>query len=212
MTKLISIEGNIGSGKSTLVNKLKEFYKGNDNVYFLDEPVNEWVKIKDEEGTDILSKFYGDTKEYAFSFQMMAYITRVHLLRKALKENPNRIFITERSILTDKEVFAKMLYDDGMIEKIKYDIYLRWFDEFSSIQDMDIIYVKTNPEICNERIKKRNRPGEDIELSYLKRCNEYHEVWLKDKCRMVLDGNEDKLDNQSYQKWLSMIDNYIGLK
>ena len=44
--KIISIEGNIGSGKSTVVNSLKQYYS-NDKIYFLEEPVSEWEKIKD---------------------------------------------------------------------------------------------------------------------------------------------------------------------
>lgn len=40
---IVSIEGNIGSGKSTVINTLKEYYKSNDKVYFLEEPVSEWV-------------------------------------------------------------------------------------------------------------------------------------------------------------------------
>ena len=56
----ISIEGNIGSGKSTLLANLREHYKNNDNVIFLKEPVDEWAKIKDINGTTILEKFYAE--------------------------------------------------------------------------------------------------------------------------------------------------------
>lgn len=214
MVILISIEGNIGSGKSTLVSRLKDFYKDNQNVYFLDEPVNDWLTIKDNDGEDILTKFYSDTKKYAFPFQMMAYITRIHLLRKALRENPNRIFITERSVLTDKNVFAKMLHDDGMIESINYEIYNRWFDEFVEVNDIKVIYVNTEPEKCYERILLRNRPGEVIGLDYLKRCDEYHNNWLEDNNYKILefDGNEDKDldDEKSYNDWIKTINITIG--
>ena len=76
MTKatIISIEGNIGTGKSTLVQMLKDTYKNNNNVVFLQEPVDMWNTIKDSNGETILSKFYGNQEKYAFSFQMMAYI------------------------------------------------------------------------------------------------------------------------------------------
>lgn len=211
MVFIISIEGNIGSGKSTLVSKLKEL--GNDNFYFLPEPVNDWMEIKDKDNETILSKFYHNTKKYAFSFQMMAYITRVHLLRQAIKENPNRIFITERSIYTDKNVFAKMLYDDEMIEEVDYQIYLKWFDEFSEISENNfkIVYVNTIPEKCYERILKRNRDGESLTLEYLIKCDEYHNNWLKGKEILLLDGNEDKdLNNKNaYNEWIEIINNYI---
>ena len=56
--KIIAIEGNIGSGKSTLVSKLEEIFKNNSDYYFLQEPVSIWNTIKDENGVTILEKFY----------------------------------------------------------------------------------------------------------------------------------------------------------
>jgi len=113
----VSIEGNIGSGKSTLLANLKDFYKNNKKVVFLKEPVDEWEKITDSQGNTMLQKFYGDQSKYAFSFQMMAYISRLAEFKKAINENTEAtIFITERSLDTDKYVFAQMLFDDNKIE------------------------------------------------------------------------------------------------
>ena len=127
--QIISIEGNIGSGKTTLLTNLKNYYKDNENIIFLKEPVDEWAQIKDENGATILEKFYADQAKYSFSFQMMAYISRLKLLRDTLKKYNNKkiIIITERSLYTDNMVFAKMLYDSGKIEHINYQIYLNWF-------------------------------------------------------------------------------------
>ena len=50
---IISIEGNIGSGKSTFLQHLKTHNKS-DNVIFVDEPVAEWLKIKDSSNKNIL--------------------------------------------------------------------------------------------------------------------------------------------------------------
>ena len=76
-------------------------------------------------------------------FKMMAYISRIAQLRNAIVRNPYGIFITERSVYTDKNVFAKMLYNDDKIEKVNYDIYLRWFDEFTQDLPLNgIIYIK----------------------------------------------------------------------
>ena len=61
--KIISIEGNIGSGKSTLLSNLRQHYENNSNVVFLKEPVDEWEKIKDENGETILKKFYADQEK-----------------------------------------------------------------------------------------------------------------------------------------------------
>ncbi len=215
MVKIISIEGNIGSGKTTLLKNLKEQYQHNENIIFLREPVDEWMKIKDEEGITILEKFYKNQEKYSFPFQMMAYITRLSILRQAVKTNPNAIIITERSLFTDKEVFAKMLYDQGKIEYINYQIYLNWFNEFGKEFPVNmIVYVKTDAKICHERICKRARQGEDvIPLDYLKNCDKYHEDFLSDKKleenswnKLVLDGNNDIFKNpEILTNWIQQI-------
>jgi deoxyadenosine/deoxycytidine kinase len=223
--KFVSIEGNIGSGKSTLLENLREFYANNHNVIFLKEPVDEWSEIKDENGITILEKFYGDQEKYSFSFQMMAYVSRLKVLRDALKAfkhsdtQKQTIIITERSLYTDKMVFAKMLYDSGKIENINYQIYLNWFDTFSEEFPVHkVIYVKTDPEECYKRIQMRSRDGEmNISCDYLINCSSYHNNMLdtnsKDCCcldQLILDGNIDIRQNPSQLgKWIQDIDNYI---
>ena len=220
----ISIEGNIGSGKSTLLANLRENYKNNDNVIFLKEPVDEWAKIKDINGTTILEKFYADQEKYSFSFQMMAYVSRIKVLRDTLKEktkkeNNNYIIITERSLYTDKMVFAKMLYDSGKIEDVNYQIYLNWFDTFSGEFPVHkVIYVKAAPEKCYERIAKRSREGEEnIPLEYLTACSLYHDNMLdktNNTCvcneQLILDGNIDIYENKTQvDEWIQEIEQYI---
>ena len=221
----ISIEGNIGSGKSTLLANLREHYKNNDNVIFLKEPVDEWAKIKDINGTTILEKFYADQEKYSFSFQMMAYVSRIKVLRDTLKEKTigqekkQYIIITERSLYTDKMVFAKMLYDSGKIEDVNYQIYLNWFDTFSGEFPVHkVIYVKAAPEQCYERIAKRSREGEEnIPLEYLTACSLYHDNMLDkstDSCvcdeQLILDGNIDIYENKTQvNEWIQEIEQYI---
>ena len=199
---IISIEGNIGSGKSTFLSYLKS----NNNKYiFVKEPVDEWESVRDtESGKSIIEKFYEDQEKYSFSFQMMAFISRFSLLRKAVQENPNSIIITERCLYTDKFVFAKMLFDMKKIEDINYQIYCKWFEEFSQeIHVSKIIYIKTNPIICYSRIQQRNRKGESvIPLDYLESCHEYHENMIETLQESVyiisLDGNVIKT---SFEDW-----------
>ena len=176
MASIVSIEGNIGSGKSTLIEHLKKNYRRKDIVY-LEEPVKEWSNIKDKNGTNILVKFYEDQKKYSFAFQMMAYISRLDLLRRAIKENPDSIIITERSLYTDKYVFAKMLFDNEKIEDIEYNIYNKWFHSMVDLAPLDkIIYMKTSAKTSYERILKRSREGENnIEEDYILKCNDYHD-------------------------------------
>ena len=183
---IVSVDGNIGSGKTTGKAKLREYImslkkkKDDDSIIFVDEPTGDWEQIKDENGVPILTNLYLDVKRFAFRFQMMAYITRLQKIRQALKTPNVRLIITERCLLTDAHVFAKMLYDSKKIEQDEYDIYMRWFDEFAKeVEPSCIIYFKASTQVCMNRIQKRNRPGEsNIGFEYLEECNRYHDEWL----------------------------------
>jgi deoxyadenosine/deoxycytidine kinase len=216
---IVSIEGNIGSGKSTLMKNLKEYYKNNNQILFLKEPVDEWEKIKDSNGKTILEKFYGDQEKYSFPFQILAYISRLNVLRdtlKCLEPNKKYIIISERCLYTDKLVFAKMLFESGKMEDINYKIYLNWFDSFSEEFPIHkIIYVKTLPEICHDRIHTRSRDGEEnIPLTYLESCHKYHEDMLQNNniCheKLLLDGNIDIFTNKNQlDEWICQINYFV---
>ena len=222
--EITSIDGNIGSGKSTLMANLREHYKDDENVIFLKEPVDEWAEIKDENGVTILEKFYEDSEKYAFSFQMMAYISRLKVLKDTIqnikKSSKKTIVISERSLYTDKMVFAKMLYDTKKIEPINYQIYLNWFDTFSQEFPVHkVIYVKTDPEKCHSRILKRAREGESlIPLEYLKTSDNYHNNMLNKSSpncicqeQLILDGNVDIYKNASQVNiWIEEITSFIN--
>jgi deoxyadenosine/deoxycytidine kinase/dUTPase len=179
--RIVTIEGNIGAGKSTLLTALREHIN---NVVFVKEPVDEWDSIRDEEGVTILKKFYMDPAAYAFSFQMMAFISRLVILKNAvahakersIAENSEILVVSERSLLTDRNVFAAMLRDMGHLEDIDFAIYTRWFSAFASEFDVnDVVYLDVTPETCAQRVQSRARPGEDpISLDYLRQCGEYH--------------------------------------
>lgn len=192
---LVSIEGNIGSGKSTIINYLKTIE--NDNIVFVDEPVEEWLNIKSN-GKNALELFYEDQDKNSFWFQVLAYITRLRNLLETVKNNPNKIIITERSIYTDKYVFAQMLFDAGKISDIEFQTYNYWFDTFENETKIDVIlYVNTEPEECINRIKVRNRSEESgVSLDYLKSCHQKHVEWLdKEKSKIVyINGHQNKDD------------------
>ena len=169
--------------------------------------------IKDTDGATILEKYYADQTKYAFSFQMMAYISRLSLLRDALKGDYD-IIVTERSVYTDSMVFAKMLYDDKKIEEIEYMIYKKWFDEFlDDLPEIRLVYVKTDPKIASRRVEKRAREGETIPLSYLENCHKYHEDWLtnhESSRLLVLDADVDTTEFPSVAtSWVSDIEKFI---
>lgn len=210
---IISFDGNIGSGKSTTCEEYELYLKNvikkslsddapifsnitsfEEEVCFLDEPVALWNEVCDENGVNILTNLYKNIRANAFKFQMMAYISRLSLLRKAVKDPKIKLIITERSVETDRNVFAKMLYDVGDISQDEFQIYTMWFDEFlTDVPLSGIVYIHASPDVCLERIHKRARSGETIQADYIQRCHQYHEDWIRGRnCPLLeLPANED---------------------
>jgi deoxyadenosine/deoxycytidine kinase len=208
---IVSFDGNIGSGKSTTCYEYEQYLKNGmnaddaaadarifptitsfeDEVCFVDEPVALWNQICDKDGVNIITNLYKDIRANAFKFQMMAYISRLSLLRKAVK-NPNiKLIITERSVETDRNVFAKMLYDE-------FQIYTMWFDEFlTDVPLAGIVYINASPSVCMERIGKRARAGETIQSDYIQRCHDYHESWIRAKTCPLLELPADEDMNET---------------
>jgi len=208
---IISIEGNIGSGKSTFFNYIKEQLGVQSNVIFLDEPVGIWETIRDSEG-NILEHFYDDPYKYSYCFQMTAYISRLVLVKEALKKlGPDGTIITERCVFSDYNVFTKMLHDSGKINKVEYESYKLWFDYF--IQDIPVpnfIYLKASPETCYKRVMMRGRTSEtEMSIEYLKECESYHDNWLIPGLLgnvTVIDGNQT---TEYHSKYLNIIKKLI---
>lgn len=201
--KMISIEGNIGSGKSTFVEELKRNIH-NERVCFLEEPVDIWNTIVDKDGITMLENYYKDSKKYAFSFQMMAYISRLSILKKAIESDKYDVIITERSLYTDKHVFCQMLYDNKLIEHLEFMIYNKWFEEFNIIQDIQYVYLKTDPQVSYDRVLKRSRVGETIPLAYLENCSNYHDKWLSCKDVLWINANIENT-SETVNEWIKLI-------
>lgn len=187
---IISIEGNIGSGKTTILNRLKTEFMNQQTqkkVLFLREPVDIWETVKDKQNETILSKFYKNPKKHAFAFQVMAFSTRLTMLREAIQQNPDvEVILCERSLDADKEIFAKMLHDDGIIDDTDYQIYNMFYNEITKQPEVKqlsgVIYINAEPNVSFERTKIRARDGEsNVSLEYLTQCHAYHEKWIGDK-------------------------------
>jgi deoxycitidine kinase/deoxyguanosine kinase len=91
-----------------------------------------------------------------------------------------QVILTERSMLTDKHVFAEMLRDSGDLNAIEWELYNNWFHTFGKSYPIHgIIYLSTSSKTSKERIQIRNRQGEErIELDYLNALEAQHEKWI----------------------------------
>ena len=178
MQRILSLEGNIGAGKTTLLRHIRENHP---DIIIIDEPVDTWESITDGDGKNILQHFYEDMPRWSYTFQNVALLTRIQNIERALKDHPTTsMFLMERSYLTDRNVFAKMLHDDGKISDLEMKIYMKWYDHFAEKYPIDTIFWLDTPvNTCIERIHMRNRLGEEsISEEYLTRLDNAHREWL----------------------------------
>jgi deoxyadenosine/deoxycytidine kinase len=152
----IIIDGNIGSGKSTVISNLIS-----NGHLAIEEDVNSWAPY--------LKQFYGDMKLYSLSFQMK--ILQHHMLNKRnVCDNMSRKFqsykIAERSPLSCIHVFGQNLLNNNYISELDLELMVDYNLSFGW-NAKQVIYIKTDPETCFNRINERMRPGESIPLSYL---------------------------------------------
>lgn len=184
--RIFSLDGNIGVGKSTL---LKQIAKEFPEILIVQEPVDVWTALKNSDGQNLLELFYKDKQRYAYTFQNAAILSRLKLLRDAVASaRPGQIILTERSVLTDRCVFAEMLKDKGFLNDIEWQLYNTWFDTFATDLPMaGIVYISNRCETAYERIQKRNRSEEHtIPMAYLLELETQHTKWLRETPLPVL--------------------------
>jgi deoxyadenosine/deoxycytidine kinase len=204
MKKWFIIEGNIGSGKSTLLKNLNKI----DNVEIIQEPVDKWIELKDNNNKNLLQHFYEDMNRNSYMFQTMVFKTRIEALDKPQQKN---IRFSERSIWTDRYVFGKMCLEDKKMNSIESECYKYWFnfleEKFKPKPD-GIIYIRCSPEKCLERLNSRGREEEtSIKLEYLNRLHNLHEEWFE-KCTTPLLVIDNEKDN-NWDKILDQINEFV---
>ena len=183
---LYCIEGNISCGKSTVIDNLRLLgYK------VFEEPLEVWQKEYVHNGENILNLFYTNMKEWGFKFEMVSMMTRYKQLQSALKSlqsGESIVVFIERSLLTDRYIFALNLYHNGVFDELEWKIYCDWHDLFMDMvrqltSDKKItteyIYIQTPPEECYARKIGRARAEEnDVAPKYFHELHEKHEEWL----------------------------------
>jgi deoxyadenosine/deoxycytidine kinase len=197
--RLISLEGNIGTGKTTFIvilQRLLQTLYPTKEIVFLKEPIDEWFKINDDNGRNILDYFYKDQERWSYSFQMNAFISRMKQIEQYA--NKDVIVICERCVFTDKNVFATLLYETNKISKMEWKLYEQWFEWLTLNEELlpsHYIYLQADYKISYERMLKRARTEEDaIPIEYIEKVAEKHEEWMKtiaeDK-KTVFNVNDD---------------------
>ncbi|XP_040271644.1 deoxyguanosine kinase, mitochondrial-like [Bufo bufo] len=186
--KKLSVEGNIAAGKSTFLRLLCSAQR---EWCLMEEPLRKWQHVHTasrQEVDNLLQLLYDDPARWSYTFQTLSCMSRFkaqietspeHLLKQ---REPIQIF--ERSIYSDRFVFAKALFDLGHLSELEWTLYQDWhsflLEKFGKRAALDgIIYLRATPEKCHERLQKRGRKEEaTVTEGYLKKLHDQHECWL----------------------------------
>lgn len=201
----IIIEGNIGCGKTTCIDKLEK----NDFFEVIREPVNLWLSIKNSNGKNLLQEFYEEPERYSYLFQTIVFKTR---LQSTEHEQIKPVRFCERSVWSDKFIFSKACINSGKMNQLESKCYNQWFNWLESKfykKPNGIVYLKCSPEKCFERMYKRGRNEENtIPIEYLKELDDLHEEWIrnwKETPVLIIDNEKD----DDWDNILNKINNFI---
>jgi deoxyadenosine/deoxycytidine kinase len=192
--RFVAVAGNIGVGKSTLVDLLSKNL-GWSPFY---EPVGD---------NPYLADFYADMTAWAFQSQIF-FLTRRLSAHRALLDHPTSA-IQDRSVYEDAEIFAHNLFLQGNMTERDYRSYRELYlvlAQFLPPPDL-VIYLRASVDTLMERIALRGREYErKIEPLYLKRLNDLYETWI-DKFTLcpVLTVPSDDLDYVAHDSHLNLI-------
>lgn len=176
---IIVVEGNIGAGKSVLCQKLySELSVCGKQVEYFEEPLDLWTNMN---GENILELFYKNKNRWAFTFQVNALFTMHNnsLRAKELSEE-GKIVIMERSVFSSTEIFAKVLSDNVFrpVETVAFNNCKSSLPkDFEMYRNKTLIYIKTDPNTCLERINKRSRSEEigKVSIDYINQLHDTYE-------------------------------------
>jgi len=168
MEKFVAVAGNIGVGKTTLVQMLC------DNLG--------WTPFfEPERENPYLADFYKDMHTWAFHSQVF-FLTRRLRAHKNLCIHPGSV-IQDRSVYEDAEIFAHNLYKQQQIGERDYQTYQELYQalvEFLPPPDL-VLYIRASVPTLQERIKQRGRDYEEqIDPAYLEQLNILYEQWIED--------------------------------
>ncbi|MCX7758402.1 MAG: deoxynucleoside kinase [bacterium] len=193
------IDGNIGAYKSTVLNIISH------ELGFI--PVDEpWYE------NNFLDLFYQDKKRWAYSTQWEFFTIRA-IRHMEAQNNTTENLLLERSVYSDRYVFARYLYDHGYMNDREWNSYTKWFDflvEKLLKKPTFILYLRAKPETLYKRILQRSREIElqkdGISIDYIRGLNHYYDEFLYhnkfnlDIPIMVID-TDDKfyMENQDHR-------------
>jgi deoxyadenosine/deoxycytidine kinase len=171
----LAVAGNLGVGKTTLVEIITRAYGF--------EPHYELV-----EENPYLARFYANMRAWAFHSQLFFLVKRAEQHR-GLVSGPTTA-VQDRTIYEDAEIWARNLYDRGQIADEDFQLYADLYEELCrGLPPPDLVlYLAASTQTLQQRIAMRGRDFEaQIEANYVERLNERYDTWAAqfDRCPLI---------------------------
>ena len=195
----VAIEGNIGSGKTSLTNLMSDEF-------------NAKIVLERFADNPFLPKFYEDQERFAFPLEMSFLADRYQQLTDDLAQ----FDLFKNFIVSDYYIFKSLIFAQVTLQKEEYALYRKMFDiMYKEISKPDLyIYLYQNTDRLLENIKKRGRVYEqNIEASYLQKIHVGYTNFIKteqDLNTLIIDVSElDFVNNhKDYREVLKIINTH----
>ena len=195
----VAIEGNIGSGKTSLSNLMSDEF-------------NAKIVLERFADNPFLPKFYEDQERFAFPLEMSFLADRYQQLTDDLAQ----FDLFKNFIVSDYYIFKSLIFAQVTLQKEEYALYRKMFDiMYKEISKPDLyIYLYQNTDRLLENIKKRGRIYEqNIEASYLQKIHVGYTNFIKteqDLNTLIIDVSElDFVNNHNdYREVLKIINTH----
>ena len=197
----VAIEGNIGSGKTSLSNLMSDEF-------------NAKIVLERFADNPFLPKFYEDQERFAFPLEMSFLADRYQQLTDDLAQ----FDLFKNFIVSDYYIFKSLIFAQVTLQKEEYALYRKMFDiMYKEISKPDLyIYLYQNTDRLLENIKKRGRVYEqNIEASYLQKIHVGYTNFIKteqDLNTLIIDVSElDFVNNHNdYREVLKIINTHTS--
>ncbi|XP_069105169.1 thymidine kinase 2, mitochondrial-like [Argopecten irradians] len=141
---------------------------------------------------------YKDASRWSLAFQSYVQLTMAEGHNKSVK-------MMERSLFSARNCFVENLYKGGLMPEVDYAILSEFYGWITENEDTNIdliVYLRAKPEVCQNRIRMRNRAEEKgVPIDYLKSLHSLHEDWLIEENKfklpaplLIIDANHDIAD------------------
>jgi len=167
VSRFVAVAGNIGVGKSTLVELLAERM--------------DWTPFFEPQSQNpYLADFYRDMQEWSFQSQIF-FLSRRLRAHRDISNHPGPA-VQDRSVYEDAEIFAQNLFLERNMSDRDYQTYRDLYEvltRFLPPPDL-VVYLRASVSTLLERISMRGRDYEKgIQPEYLSRLNDLYEEWTE---------------------------------